>query len=114
MNGQRAPDRSGRRRARTLWWPFVTAALVVAGIAALLLVTHARQPTIIVRGGAIEVEYTTAAPRAQRAAAHRCGAEAVAELTPTHIRYAVTPGQEREAGDCLRRAGIVRAIAILG
>ena len=114
MNGQPAADGFGRRRARARWWLFVAAALVVGGIAALILVTLVRQPTIIVRGGAIEVEYTTADTTAQRSAAHRCGANEVAELTPTHIRYAVTPGQERKAGDCLRRAGIVRAIAILG
>ena len=89
-------------------------ALVVAGLGALLLVRHARQPTVIVRGGLIEVEYTTADTTAQRATAHRCGADEVAELTPFHIRYAVTPGEEGETGECLRRAGIVRAIGILG
>lgn len=114
MNGQRAPDESGRRRAQARWWLLVAAALIAAGIAAPLLVRHARQPTLLVRGGVIEVEYTTADATAQRAAAHRCGADEVAELAPMHIRYAVTPGREREAGDCLRRAGIVRAIAILG
>lgn len=114
MNDQRAPEGSGHRRAMAPWGLRVVAALVVAGIAALLLVRHARQPTVIVRGSVIEVEYTTADATAQRAAAHRCGADEVAELTPIHIRYAVTHGREREAGDCLRRAGIVRAIAILG
>lgn len=114
MNGQHAPDGSGPRRARAGWRPLVAAALVVAGIAALLLIAHAGEATIIVRGGAIEVEYTTADTFAQRGAAHRCGADEVAELTPTHIRYAVIPGQEVKVGNCLRRAGIVRAIAILG
>jgi hypothetical protein len=112
-NGQRASDGSGPR-AQAPWWILAAAALVVAGIGPLLLVRHARQPTVIVRGGAIEVEYTTADTTAQRAAAHRCGADEVAELTPIHIRYAVTPGRERETGDCLRRAETVRAIAILG
>jgi hypothetical protein len=114
MNGQCRPDGCGRGRALAPWWQ-LAAAVVVAGVAALLLVAHARQPSIIVRGGSIEVEYTTADTSAQRAAAHRCGADEGADLTPTHVRYAVTaPGRERDAGDCLRRAGIVRAVAILG
>lgn len=114
VDGPREPDGSGRGRARTTWWLVLAAVAAVAGVVAFLLVERARQPTIIVRGGAIEVEYLTADTGAQRAAAHRCGAEEVADLTPTHIRYAVTPGQERDAGDCLRRTGIVRTVSILG
>lgn len=72
------------------------------------------QPAVVTRGGLIEVEYTTASTDLQRAAGRRCGLDAVADLSPTHIRYAVTPGQERRAGDCLQRQGIVRTVAFLG
>lgn len=69
---------------------------------------------MIIRGGLIEVEYTTANTHVQRAAARRCGLDEVADFSPTHIRYAVTPEKERQARDCLQRQGIVRTVAIPG
>lgn len=95
-------------------WLLLAVGVAGAALGLILLVRHRHQQMVTIRGGLIEVEYTTVDASRQQAAARRCGLDDGEPRTAAHIRYVATPRQEREVGDCLLRSGIVRVIGIPG
>lgn len=112
------PTSGGQRRrpfVLSSWRvPLLLGAVAVLAVTGVLIIRDLSQPAAVVRGGLVEVHFTTAVQAAQRDLAGRCELAAVSQMTPVQVRYSFAPNREKAVLDCLDRSSIVQAVAVPG
>jgi hypothetical protein len=107
-----APDLMRVRGPRRLRLVALLTVLVIG--AAVIVLMQVVGDGAHVRGGLIEVSFTTPDRTEQAAVSRECGMDRQSQLSDTRGRYSFAPSRQATVFACLDHSPVVRTVGILG
>ncbi len=114
MTGRESTDHCRHPVASSRWRVSLLVAAAGVLVTVGVLVAEGDRPTVIIRGGVVEIQFATNDRSAQQALAQRCGLADATQITPVHVRYTFPARQTNDVLACVHRSSIVRAAALPG